>query len=388
MAHDYAQDTAVLIPSYQPDRKLKPYVSQLLGAGFAKIVVVDDGSGAAYDGIFSALGQQADSRVRVIRYTPNRGKGYALRVGMRCLWEECPDCAYVLTADSDGQHTVSDTLRMAEALHVDSRGLLLGSRDFSLPNVPAKSRMGNRITSTVFRVLYGQRVGDTQTGLRGFARALLPRFLQTKGDRYEYEMNQLIDCSTDRIPIRALPIETVYENNNENSHFNPVKDSWRIYRVILSRFFRFIAASLIGFLVDYGIYLLLNNVFRLHVPALNQTVGFLFIHFVARIGLAAVLARIVSSTLNFLLNRSYVFGNRSHIGASFWRYATVVVVIVALSAWLTSSLHTWFGWNDNLVKMPVDILLFFLSYYVQRRWVFGGHPQEVPAATREESMPQ
>ncbi len=388
MAHDYAEDTAVLIPSYQPDRKLPPYVAQLLGAGFAKIVVVDDGSGAAYDGIFTALGQQADPRVRVIRYTPNHGKGYALRVGMRCLWEECPECAYVLTADSDGQHTVADTLRMAEALHADSRGLLLGSRDFSLPNVPAKSRMGNRITSAVFRVLYGQLVGDTQTGLRGFARALLPRFLQTKGDRYEYEMNQLIDCSTDRIPIRALPIETVYENNNENSHFNPVKDSWRIYRVILSRIFRFIAASLISFLVDYGIYLLLNNVFRLHVPALNQTVGFLFVRFVARIGLAAVLARIVSSTLNFLLNRSYVFGNRSRVSASFWRYAATVVVIVALSAWLTSSLHTWFGWNDNLVKMPVDILLFFLSYYVQRRWVFGGHPQEVPAATHEEHMPQ
>ncbi len=383
MSNSSAGDTAVLIPSYQPDRKLPPYVAALLNAGFARIVVVDDGSGPAYDGIFSALGQEADPRVRVLRYTPNHGKGYALRAGMRCLWEEYPECAYILTADSDGQHTVPDTLRMAEALHADGSGLLLGSRDFSQPNVPRKSRMGNRITTAVFRVLYGQLVKDTQTGLRGFARALLPRFLETKGDRYEYEMNQLIDCTADRIPIRALPIETVYENNNEGSHFNPVKDSWRIYRVILSRFFRFITASLLSFCVDYGMYLLLNNLFHAHVPALNTTVGFLFFRFVARIGLAVVLARIVSSVFNFLINRKYVFGSSKKLGTAFWRYAVTVVVIVCLSAWLTSSLHIWFGWNDNLVKIPVDIALFFLSYYVQRRWVFGGRPRETDAIQEE-----
>ncbi|MDD3214866.1 MAG: bifunctional glycosyltransferase family 2/GtrA family protein [Eubacteriales bacterium] len=380
MPNQNAGDVAVLIPTYQPDAKLPPYVDALLDAGFARVVVVDDGSGDAYDGIFAPLA--AREGVRLIRYAQNRGKGFALREGMRCLLAEYPDCAFILTADSDGQHTVPDALRMADALHEDSTGLLLGSRDFSLPNVPAKSRMGNHITSTVFRLLYGQRVGDTQTGLRGFHRSLLERFLRTKGDRYEYEMNQLIDCSADRIPIRALSIETVYENNNEGSHFHPVRDSWRIYRVILSRFFRFIAASLIGFCVDYGLYLLLNNLFRAYVPALDATVGILFFRFIARIGLAAVLARIVSSTVNFLLNRSYVFDSRQHIGVSFWRYAVTVVVIVCLSAWLTSSLHTWFGWNDNLVKIPVDILLFFLSYYVQRRWVFGGHP-EATAAGKE-----
>ena len=166
----------------------------------------------------------------------------------------------MVTADSDGQHTVPDTLRMADAMHADSSGLLLGSRDFSLGNVPAKSRMGNRITTVVFHALYGKKVTDTQTGLRAFARELLPRFLQTGGDRYEYEMNQLIDCSIDRIPIRALPIETVYENNNEGSHFDPLRDSWRIYRVIFSRFFRFIAASLASFCVDYALYLLFNSI--------------------------------------------------------------------------------------------------------------------------------
>ena len=372
MPNLHAGDVAILIPSYQPDQKLPPYVKALHEAGFAKIVVVDDGSGEAYTSVFDQLRIAGDDTVHVIRYEPNHGKGYALRTGMRYLLTACPDCSFVVTADSDGQHTVPDTLRMAEALHVDGTGILLGSRDFSQGNVPKKSRMGNRITTTVYQALYGQYVGDTQTGLRGFSRTLLERFLQTKGDRYEYEMNQLIDCSIDKIPIRAMPIETVYENNNEGSHFDPVRDSWRIYKVILSRFFRFITASMIGFVVDYGLYLLFNQLFRAYVPSLEAYVSFLPVQIIARIALAALLARVVSSVVNFFINKSFVFANRAKLGGSFLRYVCTVVIIIAISAWLTSSLHVWFGWNDNLVKMPVDILLFFLSYYLQRRWVFGG----------------
>lgn len=372
MLDEHARDTAILIPSYQPEGKLKPYITALLEAGFGKIVIVDDGSGEAYDAVFNSLPTGEASEVHVIRYTPNHGKGYALRTGLAYLQAECPDCAYVITADSDGQHTVPDTLRVAEELHRDSRGLLLGSRDFSLSFVPAKSRMGNRITTAVFHALYGQRIRDTQTGLRGFSRDLLARFLQTKGDRYEYEMNQLIDCSIDKIPVRSLPIETVYENNNQGSHFDPVRDSMRIYRVIFERVFRFVAVSLLCFCVDYGLYLLFNNLFKEYVPQLNGYLSFLPVNVIARIGLAAILARAFSSVLNFLLNKSFVFSNRSSFGGSFFRYLCTVVIVVAISAWLTSSLHVWFGWNDNIVKMPVDILLFFLSYYLQRRWVFGG----------------
>jgi len=377
MPNEHAKDTAILIPSYQPNGKLPPYVQALREAGFAKIVVVDDGSGENYSAIFDGLKSPEDDTVHLIRYEPNHGKGYALRTGMRYLNNDCPEIAFVITADSDGQHTVPDTLRMADALHQDGTGVLLGSRDFSQANVPAKSRMGNRITTAVFHALYGKHVGDTQTGLRGYSRALLSRFLETKGDRYEYEMNQLIDCSIDKIPIHTLPIETVYENNNEGSHFDPVRDSMRIYRVIFGRFLRFIAASLIGFCVDYGLYLLFNHIFKEYVPSLDSYLTFLPVRIIARIALAALLARIVSSVVNFFLNKNFVFSNKTGFRGTFLRYVCTVILIVAISAWLTSSLHVWFGWNDNLIKVPVDILLFFLSYYLQRRWVFGGEAKRI-----------
>ena len=191
---------AVIIPAYKPDDRLPPYVAALKEAGIGKIVIVDDGSGESYAPLFAGIPQY--EVVHIISYVPNAGKGVALKRGMQYLLDHCPEQKYVVTADSDGQHTVTDVLRMVESLREDDSGLLLGSRDFDQPDVPFKSRNGNKITSTVFKLLYGVWVSDTQTGLRGFSTKLLPTMIAVKGDRYEYEMNMLIECAHQRLPMR------------------------------------------------------------------------------------------------------------------------------------------------------------------------------------------
>ena len=354
-----AKLTAVVIPAYKPDDRLPPYVAALKEAGVGKIVIIDDGSGKDYQPLFGSIPQ--DEIVHIISYEPNAGKGVALKRGMAYLKDECPEQLYVVTADSDGQHTVKDVLRMADAMAEDSTGVLLGSRDFSQPDVPFKSRNGNRITSTVFKLLYGIWVSDTQTGLRGFARELLPMMIAVKGDRYEYEMNVLIECAHKKLPMRALTIQTVYENNNEGSHFRAVRDSVRIYSVILAGFFRFISASIMSFLVDYGLYLLINTALRSVASGMESGV---------RIAAAVVAARILSGIFNYCMNRKFVFNDDSSARKSFPRYLVVFFLIMILSAALTSGLHLLFGWSENIIKIPVDILLFFLSYSLQQRWVF------------------
>jgi glycosyltransferase involved in cell wall biosynthesis len=370
MPSQTARDVAVLIPSYQPDERLQPYVEELTKARFEQIVIVDDGSGPDFDPIYSAL-ERLDG-VTVLRYPENRGKGYALRHGMRYIMDICRESRFVITADSDGQHTVADILSMGDALRKDSTGLLLGTRDFSSSQVPGKSRAGNRITSKVFHLLYGQKVNDTQTGLRGFARALIPQFLRIKGDRYDYEMNQLIHCAIEGLPIRSLPIETVYENNNEGTHFRTVVDSWRIYRAILGRFARFVLSSAICFLVDYGAYLLFNHLLKTYAPSFDRYLSLFFLRFMARIAVATVLARVISSTVNFMINKKVVFESQVQTGKAFFRYACTAVLIVILSAGIVSTLHIGLGLSDTLTKIPVDITLFCLSYFLQRKWVFGG----------------
>ena len=368
MQANFINTTAIVIPAYCPDKRLPPYVQSLKEAGFGKIIVIDDGSGSAYSSIFDSI--VPDEQVVYLTYMPNAGKGVALKKGLTYLQTQCLDMKYFITADSDGQHTVADILRMAEALQRHDSCLLLGTRDFSKPDVPPKSRMGNRITTCVFRGLYGQWVSDTQTGLRGFDRSLLATMIDIEGDRYEYEMNVLVKCATLRIPIEPLTIETVYENNNEGSHFRAFRDSARIYSIIFKGFFRFTSTSIISFGCDYALFLLLNTILKQH-NALAFDYNFYFFTIIARILVATGVARIISGVINYSLNRKYVFNNHAAIRTSLPRYLLVFFLTILCSAGLTNMAHTLFGWSDNIAKIPADILLFCCNYYIQQNWVFS-----------------
>lgn len=376
------QQSALLIPAYKPDDRLPPYVAALKEAGVGKIVIVDDGSGESFQPLFQQIPQ--DDVTVILSYTPNGGKGHALKTGMQYLLDHCPEQKYIITADSDGQHTVTDVLRMVEALHENDEGLLLGSRDFSRnnKNVPARSRFGNRTTTVVFKLFYGQWVEDTQTGLRGFERGLLPTMVKVRGERYEYEMNMLIDCAQMKIPLRSLPIETVYENNNEGSHFRPFQDSVRIYSVILGSFLKFIGTALISWLVDYGLFVLLNFLLKTFCPGLEVSYQLWLVTITLRIAIAKVVARLVSGVVNYSLNKKLVFEDKGSVGKSGPRYLVVFVLNLLASVILISTLCRLTGISENLLSIPVDIFLFIVNYFVQRAWVFPkkqAHPTETEA---------
>lgn len=341
-----------VIPSLEPDDRLSTYINDLRTAGFTHIVVVDDGSSELYQPIFSSLDAV------VLYHEVNKGKGAALKTGYRWIQKNLTDIQGVITADSDGQHTVADCIKLATQLR-NEQVLLLGARDFNLPNIPPKSKSGNKITSVIFKLLYGQYLQDTQTGLRAFPASLLPLMIEVDGDRYEYEMKVLIACSRARIPMISIPIETMYENNNEGTHFHPIRDSWRIYKVIFGSFFKFMGSSLVSMLVDQGLFNLLNLVIFANGDAKR----------VELILASTVTARIVSAVVNFTMNRNLIFGKTSDGKKSFGKYVILCIGIMLLSAggtWLLSAI----GMSSTFAKIIVDTLLYFVSYRVQEQWVF------------------
>ena len=197
------QRRIALIPAYEPDEKMLALLPQLTAAGLA-VVVVDDGSGPDYAPLFEA----AKAYGAVLTHPENRGKGAALKTGYRWLLEQDGDPFTVVAVDADGQHRLPDVLRLCEEAEKTPDTLVLGGRAFQ-GKVPLRSRMGNAITRFVFTLSTGLRVHDTQTGLRACGRALLPFLLSVEGDRYEYEMNVLLRCSRDKVPLREVPIEAV-----------------------------------------------------------------------------------------------------------------------------------------------------------------------------------
>ena len=353
-------DAVILIPSLEPDERLPKYIQTLAESGFGHVVVVDDGSSEGYQEIFQRIGQ-IDPRVKVLHHEVNRGKGVALKTGYRWIQENLPEISGVITADADGQHTVPDCVHLAEELEKGKRALYLGSRDFSLEHVPPKSRAGNRFTSVLFFLLYGKWLQDTQTGLRAFRKEDLQFMIDVEGERFEYEMNVLIACARQNLPIIPITIETVYENENKGTHYHPLRDSMRIFRVIIRGFVRFMGVSILCWLVDQGLFNLLNiTVFDNRIA---KAAKYIF--------LATAIARVVSATLNFILNKNIVFRLKGHTENALWKYIVLALAIMGLSAggvWLLGQI----GMSSTLAKLIVDILLYFVSYRVQQKWVFAG----------------
>ena len=334
-----AREAAILIPSLEPDGRLPAYIRKLSIATFSEVDAID--------------------RAVVLHHDVNHGKGVALKTGYRYILENLPDVQGVITADADGQHTVPDCIRLAQELEKGTKALYLGSRDFSLENIPPKSRSGNRITSAVFKVLYGQYLPDTQTGLRAFRKEELPFMIDVEGERFEYEMKVLIACSRAGIPMIPVTIETIYENDNEGTHFHPIRDSYRIYKVILGSFLRFMASSLSCVVLDQAIFNLLNLLVFANGNKKDASI----------ILLCTVIARVISATVNFLVNRNLVFGSKGNAGKAFARYVALSVCIMLLSAGGTWLLGLT-GLSSTLAKLITDTLLYFVSYRVQQQWVF------------------
>ena len=335
-----------LIPAYEPDTHLLPLLRQVREAGLTA-VVVDDGSGEGYRDLFSRASQDAV----LLTHPCNWGKGQALKTGFRYIQTHFPANSTVVTLDADGQHAVADAVRCAQAAEQHPDGLVLGCRSFQ-GHVPLRSQLGNGVTRLVYRLSSGIRVSDTQTGLRAFSADWIPFLLGIDGDRYEYEMNVLLACARQKIPMREVSIATIYENRNASSHFHTIRDSVRIYRDIL----KFAGSSLIGFAVDYSLYSLL--------VILTAPWG------AVSVPLSNVAARIVSATTNYTINRNLVFHSRESVLRTGTQYFTLAACILCGNTLLLSWLVGGLGVNRFAAKLVTEVTFFSISWIFQKLLIF------------------
>ena len=364
-------NVTIIVPSLNPDEKMVNTVRGILTEGFNDIVVVDDGSAAEYKEPFATVA--AMEGVTVLTHEVNKGKGRAMKTAFAYIAENRPDSRGVVTVDGDGQHLPKDIRACAEAMIAEKDKVVLGVRDFSRPEVPFKSRNGNNITKAVFRIFCGIRISDTQTGLRAIPAQYLPLMCEIAGERYEYETNQLLILKDKKIALHEVVIDTVYIDDNASSHFHPFRDSWRIYKIIFkhvgtSVLAKFLGASLVSFLVDTLLFFLINV--GLQKAGMGAEDGKL------RIALATIGARVVSTVVNFCLNRKVVFKSTRSVRGTLVRYYILAICQMTASFLLVHFVaESLFGLTagvlESVVKFCVDMCLFVVSFQVQKRWVFA-----------------
>ena len=365
---------SVILPSLDPDEKLSAVIDGLLEYGFTNIILVNDGSKQENLHYFTDAAA-AHPEIHLLHHEVNRGKGAALKTAFRWFLDNCPEGIGVVTVDGDNQHHPEDTRACCEKM-LDTGHCILGCRDFTLDHVPKRSRFGNHTTSLVFKIFVGMNISDTQTGLRALPREAVEALVDVAGDRYEYETNMLLAFKEKAIPFEENKIRTVYIEENKSSHFRTFVDSWRIYKLILAHFFRYTASSLVCAAVDIGVYTLLGRLLG------NALQGF------ALTAAAVGGARVISSLLNFFLNQKLVFRTGTSTWKAMLRYYCLAIPQMLLQMLLDDGAYKFFHISNTgvlytLIHVIVMIVLYVISYLIQRRWVFAPQKQIEPEVEKK-----
>lgn len=354
---------SVVLPSLDPDEKLIAVVDGLLEYGFSDIILVNDGSKQENLHYFTDLAAQ-HPEIHLLHHEVNKGKGAALKNAFRYFLANRPEGYGVVTVDGDNQHHPADTRACCEHM-METGHTVLGCRDFNQEDVPARSSFGNKTTSMIFKVFVGMTISDTQTGLRALPRPVVEELVDVYGDRFEYETNMLLAFKTKGIAFDEVKIRTVYIEENKSSHFRVIHDSWRIYKLILAHFFRYTLSSLVSAVVDTGAFAALSWLFGKFLKGLALTAA------------AGILARVISSLLNFFMNQKLVFQTKVDTKKAMLRYYCLALPQMAAQVLLTQGVYALFGIPDSanflrtLIYAVVMTALYFLSYVIQQRWVFA-----------------
>lgn len=334
-----------LIPAYKPEPFIIDVCKELMASeAFQGLVCVNDGSGADFDWIFEELSQMG---VKIFCHYVNLGKGMALRSGLNFIACSFPASMGVVTLDADGQHLAKDVIQVAKTLSAHPACLVMGCRTFS-QNVPLRSKFGNLVTRFIMQYLGGVRVSDTQTGLRGIPISFVQILLRLTTSGYDFEMDMLIKSREVGVPLMEVPIATVYVDGNRTSHFRPLIDSVKIYFVLI----RHTGNALVTATIDYGVFAILLT---LGNPLIGAIIG----------------GRTLAGLFNFYVAKNFVFKSKSNVWVSLGGYVALVVGLMLFSYSAITLMVKSTDLSPYVAKLIVEFGLFFVSFSVQRVFVFN-----------------
>lgn len=348
MTEDAGHRPVALVPAFKPDSRLPEIARALVASGeFASVFCVNDGSGKTFDPTFQEL---KETGVHVISHHVNLGKGMALRTGLNAAACAYPTAPGIITFDADGQHRTEDILAVTQSLRTHPKALVLGVRN--LPrSAPLRSRFGNALTRRVLQFLTGVKLTDTQTGLRGIPRNMIPSLIRLSSTGYDFELDMLMCARPSGTPILEVPIETIYIENNTSSHFNPLLDSIKIYFV----FIRFSSVSIITALLDYAAF---AAAFHFGISLLGSL----------------VVGRLFGATFQFCASHTFVFREKGMWLVSGFRYLLVLLVLSSASYFGMLFARNHLEISPFFSKWVVELMIFLISFLLQRDFVFSPGP--------------
>ncbi len=333
----------IIIPAFNPPIDLFEKLLSKLDGSFKNVLIVNDGSDDKFNDFFKKL----EKKWRVLRHEYNLGKGEAIKTAYRYALDNYKEVLAYVVIDCDNQHDIEDMVNCCKSAIKHPDSLVIGVRDFSLDNVPFKSKTGNKITRLMFKWLFNKNITDTQTGLRAISPNLANKFINVSGSRYNYELKCLILCCEENIPIVEVPIKTIYIENNKESRFNPLKDSYIIYKEFFNYYLRLFIPYVLSLIIFLIVFYFMNS---------NNDLK------------AILLVNIISGIINIIMN---IFLNYRSIYKHNNISNNLVYILKKILKIFIAGFFIYIGYNllnMNLLlsKVIVDIVFTIVLFYVFR----------------------
>lgn len=210
----------ILIPFYNEENTIIKFANKIKHTNY-NTILINDGS------TDKSIKKLRQNKFHFYGYPKNKGKGYAIKYGVNL-----PNLKYdyYLIMDSDGQHSISDIanfLKMAEKY--PNVGIFCGNRLSNPRNMPIIRRLTNYFMSWVVSLMIGQKVADSQCGMRLIKKEIFD--LDLKENKFAFESEVLIKASKVRFKIKNLPIHTIYHKDRK-SKIHPIKDTIRWIKML------------------------------------------------------------------------------------------------------------------------------------------------------------
>lgn len=351
-----------VVTVHNPDESLERTIINLKEAGFKNIIVVNIDSDQSLNIYFDAVKQYEGCKV--LYNDPNKGRGRALKIAFSYILKNKIQGDGVVTVNGYNQFATRYILACAEKMIQKKNQIIFGSRDFSNREFPISKRIGNFLISTVCRFACGCALSDPLTGMRAIPYEYLEPFLQVKGDMYDYDANLILEAKERKIKISEVKVEDVYLEKKIAAHYKPIFDAIRISSSLI----KFVASSIISTVLDQVCYVVVIWVLSLY--GTKASVGIL---------VATIFGRAISSFANFYFNKRAVFKSDMPMGKTMGRYYTLAIAQMTISYFLVyffSNILEITGPLTVTIKILVDLALFFVSFQIQRRWVFHNDCQQ------------
>ena len=338
----------LLVPAYNPSQAMVSLIEEL-HRDFKTIIVVDDGSLESSRPYFKMISDKAI----VLRHERNMGKGASLKTGFRHILRHYLDAYGVVTVGADGQNDSRDVLRCCQEFMEDRTTTVYGCRDFlNDEDISSDSKLSNEITCHITRLYKGIDISDTLTTLRVFPIEILDQLVTVDGHRFDYDVNVVFRLIELGVSIKEVLVDVKPVNTKGTFSLNGILDTVKLYLVFL----KFCMSSICCYVLDIVLFTLFKYIL------VEISVGFYIIE-------ATILARVISGTTNYCINR-LVFKTKNEVKSSGRRFLILWICQMCLSAFFVSAISALSPYSLVVIKMIVDFFLFLASYQIQRKWVF------------------